>query len=108
MKNITTIDMASLGFVDVGEAMKNMSKSVGGNSDEKILEKMELMAFEHYDYLVFVFSDHLDWLRACELFDIKQVDVTYGKLKKHGTGRLLLGRRLFDHIKELGFENRDN
>jgi hypothetical protein len=108
MKNITTIDMASLGFVDVGEAMKNMSKSVGGNSDEKTLEKMELMAFEHYDYLVFVFSNQMDWLRACQLFDIKKVDITYGKHKFHGTGRIVFGSRLFEHVKELGLENSSN
>jgi hypothetical protein len=107
MKNITTIDMSALGFTDIGESLKKMSK--GGVKDEgEVLEKMELMAFEHWDYLVFVFSNQMDWLRACQLFDIKKVDITYGKHKFHGTGRIVLGSRLFEHVKELGLEDSGN
>jgi hypothetical protein len=99
MKNITTIDMSALGFIDVSEALNNKIK--GSKEDEKILEKMELMAFEHYDYLVFVFATTLDWVRACEIFDIKKMDVTYGKYKKQGIGRIVLGKRLFEYIESI-------
>jgi hypothetical protein len=105
MKNITTIDMSALGFVYFATILKNR---VNKEKDEKVLEKMELMAFEHHDYLVFVFTHQLDWLRACQLFNIKKVDVTYGKYKYYGTGRVVLGSRLFEHVKELGFEDSDH
>jgi hypothetical protein len=107
MKNIVTIDMASLGFTDIGESLKKMSKGVGAK-DEQVLEKMELLAFEYWDYLVFVFSDQMDWLRACQLFDIKKVDIAYGKHKHQGIGRVVLGSRLFEHTKELGLEDSGN
>lgn len=72
--------------------------------DEEAVEKLkridalELKAFEHHDYLVFVFDNQHDWLQAVSHFDIKQADAGYGKTKKVGVGRVLHGKRLLEEI----------
>ena len=33
---------------------------------------MELQAFEHYDYLVFMFKDIGDWLRVLQLLRLRR------------------------------------
>lgn len=69
------------------------------------LKEMELKAFEHYDYLVFVFRDTRDWLNACTYFDIQKVNSGYGKVKKIGVGRVVDGTRL---LKAIGYQASDN
>ena len=69
------------------------------------LKEMELKAFEHYDYLVFVFRDTRDWLNACTYFDIQRVNSGYGKTKKIGVGRVVEGTRL---LKVIGDQTADN
>lgn len=65
---------------------------------QRTVEKMELRAFEHYDYLVFVFREEHDWLKAVTAFDLRRVDGGYGKNKKVGVGRVLDGKRLLEKI----------
>jgi len=67
---------------------------------------LEVRAFEHWDYLVFVFENEMDWIKACELFEIKKVDMVYGDNKLRGMGRVVLGKRLFNGLDKLKkFEN---
>lgn len=74
----------------------------GGSKDEKEIEKMELKAFEHYDYVVFVFNNQHDFLNVATEFGIKKVDAGYST-RKLGIGRVLRGEEL---VKRLG--NKDS
>lgn len=85
-------DLEPFGFEK--EIDEPKEKKVNGKS----LESMELKSFEHYDYLVFVFKNEMDWLRAVNEFGIKKVDSGYGKQKKVGVGRVVDGKRLLEKI----------
>jgi hypothetical protein len=62
--------------------------------------EMELQAFEHYDYVVLLYRDALDWSRAKHLLDIGEAAFTLrdGFTRKVGLGRVVDGRRLFDLV----------
>lgn len=95
--DIQNIDMSGFGFElpdevdDEQEAQKKQSN----------FEKMELRAFEHYDYVVFVFDNTMDWLNVVNEFGLKKVDAGYGKTKKVGVGRVLRGEEL---LKKIGYK----
>jgi len=58
---------------------------------------MECQAFEHHDYLVFMFHDLRDWMLALQLIGVKEVDYSITrKTKKIGIGRVLHGKRLIE------------
>jgi predicted transcriptional regulator len=42
---------------------------------------MELQAFEHYDYLMFMFKDIRDWLRVLQLLKVAKVDFSISVIK---------------------------
>lgn len=85
-------DMSQFGFGDPEEEMRKQEEK------EKTLKSMELKAFEHYDYLVFVFKNQMDWLNAVNMFGIEKVDAGYGRTKKTGVGRVLDGKRLLEKV----------
>lgn len=87
------LDMSMFGFDDdfVEEEKKE--------EHQKMLESMELKAFEHYDYLVFVFDNQMDWLNMVNEFGLKKVNASYGKNKKVGVGRVLRGKELVERIR---------
>ena len=63
--------------------------------DEERIPKMECQAFEHHDYLVFMFHDLRDWMQAVQLLGVKQVDASISKTtRKIGVGRVINGKRL--------------
>jgi hypothetical protein len=67
------------------------------------IPKMELQAFEHYDYLLFMFKDIRDWLRVLQLLNVTKVDFSISrKTQKIGLGRVLNGKTLLER-----FETRD-
>lgn len=67
--------------------------------DKRVLPKMERMMDEHHDYIVFMFDNKYDWIRACESFNIKKVNASVMPDKtKIGVGRVLDGSRLLDVI----------
>ena len=68
------------------------------NDSQKIYEEMQLKAFEHHDYIVFVFDNQMDWLKVVNEFGIKKVDAGYGSTKKVGVGRVIDGKRLLEKI----------
>jgi hypothetical protein len=75
-----------------GELADLSSLDVGPGPPE-----MQLQAFEHYDYIVLLYRNGLDWSRAKELFGIRQEAFTLrdGVSRKVGMGRVVDGRRLF-------------
>lgn len=92
------IDMSMFGFESVEEEFEKKQDK------EKMLKSMELKAFEHYDYIVFVFKNQMDWLNAVNAFGLERVDAGYGKTKKVGIGRVLDGARL---LEKIGYKNSD-
>lgn len=58
--------------------------------------EMELQTFEHYDYVVFLFSNAYDWRAAKERLGLRDEAFTLkdGVSKKVGLGRVLPGSRL--------------
>ena len=89
----SAFDMSKFGFPELdvgGESKKSNTKSV---------ESMELKAFEHWDYLVFVFDNQMDWLNVVNRFDIHKVDAGYGTTKKVGVGRVVNGKRLLEALR---------
>jgi len=88
---IDDIDMSKFGFEleDTEEKEKTRQSN---------LKSMPLKAFEHYDYLVFVFKNQQDWLNAVNKFKIERVNSGYGKTKKVGVGRVLDGKRLLEEV----------
>lgn len=89
--SLSEIDMSKFGFDDIEESLSEDPVQKNINLDE-----MELKAFEHYDYIVFVFKNQMDWLNAVSHFKIKKVKTGYGKTKKTGIGRVLDGKRLLE------------
>lgn len=98
LNDIKNIDMTDFDFFD--KTVVDDKKT----EKEKIIDKMEIKAFEHYDYLVFVFTNQMDWLNIVNEFDIKKVNAGYGKTKKVGVGRVINGKRL---LEKLGHKNID-
>lgn len=94
------IDMSQFGF-DFNEVLEEEEQKV---EREKRIESMELKAFEHYDYVVFVFKNQMDWLNVVNEFDIKKVDAGYGTTKKVGVGRVIDGKRL---LQKIGYQDSD-
>ena len=88
------IDMSQFGFFDENDLdIKPEPKK------EKMYEKMELKAFEHYDYLVFVFDNQMDFLNAAQRFGVHKVDAGYSK-RKLGIGRVIKGAKLVEAIRD--------
>ena len=69
----------------------------------KPIKKMELRAFEHYDYLVFVFDNQFDFMKMAQEFGVEKVDSGYGT-RKMGIGRVIKGAKL---VEKLGYQDSD-
>ena len=98
MFDITDIDLSMFGF-DLNDDIEEEKKK---EEQRSRFEKMELRAFEHYDYVVFVFDNTMDWLNIVNEFGITKVDAGYGKTKKIGVGRVINGKRLLEKIRYQG------
>jgi hypothetical protein len=99
-----TLDMGQFGFLDteaLAESLADTLQAGEATLETATLNPLEVKAFEHWDYLVFVFEDEMDWIKACELFNIKKVDMVYGNNKLRGMGRVVLGKRLFEGLEKL-------
>lgn len=97
MKALESMDLSFEGFdlLDVTEEIEAAEKK----EQEKRVAELELKAFEHYDYIVFVFRNQFDWLNALGEFNIQRVDAGYGNTKKIGIGRVLDGAVLLRKIQ---------
>lgn len=59
------------------------------------LPTMECQAFEHYDYLVFMFRDLRDWMKAVQGLGVGKVNYSISrKAQRIGIGRVLAGEKL--------------
>ena len=68
-------------------------------NDDPIPE-MELQPYEHYDYLLSLFTTTFDWNWICTRLDIKQVDgSTDPGTRRIGLGRAIPGARLIAELK---------
>ena len=69
--------------------------------DETIIPEMEAQPFEHYDYVMLMFRTTTDFQRACEVLDIKEVQVKYpGGHRKIGLGRVIDGTKAIDKLQK--------
>jgi hypothetical protein len=67
---------------------------------------MECQAFEHHDYLVFMFHDLRDWMLALQGMGVIEVDYSISRTSKRiGIGRVLNGKRLLQLIQQGGKAN---
>ena len=96
IENIKNLDMEKFGFeLDklLGEAFEK------DKIQERTMKRMELKAFEHYDYLVFVFDNQHDFISMAQEFGIEKVDAGY-TVRKLGIGRVLKGAELVKRIRD--------
>lgn len=93
--NDLQLDMEQFGFIPEIESPEDKKKQ------EKVYEKMELRAFEHHDYLVFVFDNQMDFMQMAQLFGIQKVDAGY-TTRKLGIGRVIKGEKLVEVVGHQG------
>ena len=91
-------------------ALEDLLRSLQpGATEEGLLEEeaegppeMALQAFEHYDYIVCLFRDALDWQQAKDRLGIRQEAFTLrdGETRRIGVGRVIDGRKLLDLLED--------
>lgn len=86
-------DMSMFGFPMIEVETKEKKDKVC------TVESMEIKAFEHWDYIVFVFDNQMDWLNVVNEFGIHKVNAGYGTMKKVGVGRVINGKRLLEALR---------
>jgi len=88
-------EIKSIGiFDDSAEDIEKECKS-------EYVDKMDLMLFEHNDYIVFRFDNINDFVAAVDFFGIKKVDSSLSdKTRKIGLGRVLHSDRIMELISE--------
>ena len=70
--------------------------------DVETVARMEIQAFEHHDYLVFMFHDLRDWMLVLQLLGVREVDFSITrKTKKIGLGRVLHGKRILELARRI-------
>jgi len=67
--------------------------------DNFTIDKMELLGFEKYDYIVAVFRNETDILNAYQKLGIKKVEYSFSDMKKTGMGRVIDGEALLEKLK---------
>jgi hypothetical protein len=100
LKSITDadpdFDIEMTGFME-DEIRKLMQDDPGAAEELETIPRMECQAFEHHDYLVFMFHDLRDWMQVLQLMGVGEVDYSITRTtKKIGIGRVLHGKRLLE------------
>lgn len=91
-------DLELTGFAE--DEIRRLFEDDEAADDLETIPKMECQAFEHHDYLVFMFHDLRDWMQALQLMGVREVDYSITRTtKKLGIGRVLHGTRLLDLCK---------
>jgi hypothetical protein len=89
-------DLELTGFMD-DEIRKLMDEAANPEDELETIPRMECQAFEHHDYLVFMFHDLRDWMQALQLMGVGEVDYSITRrTKKIGLGRVIHGKRLLE------------
>ena len=91
-----SFDIELTGFME--DEIRKLMEDDGDPADEvETIPRMECQAFEHHDYLVFMFHDLRDWMQALQLMGAGEVDYSITRrTRKIGLGRVLHGKRLLD------------
>ena len=93
-----TFDLELTGFMD--DEIRKLFDEDEAADDLEVIPKMECQAFEHHDYLVFMFHDLRDWMQVLQLMGVREVDYSITRTtKKLGIGRVLHGKRLIELCK---------
>jgi len=97
-------DVELTGFME-DEIAKLFAEEEAEDALETI-PRMECQAFEHHDYLVFMFHDLRDWMLALQGMGVIEVDYSISRTSKRiGIGRVLNGKRLLQLIQQGGKAN---
>ena len=89
-------DLELTGFME-DEIRKLMAGEDDPAGELETIPRMECQAFEHHDYLVFMFHDLRDWMQVLQLIGVPEVDYSITRrTKKIGVGRVLHGNRLLE------------
>lgn len=87
-----------LNLVDLKKTIKGMLPDLE-KKQESLIPEMEILPYEHWDYIVLVFKDSRDWLQALAFFGIKKTKVTIPNAgAKVGLGRVLDGARVLETL----------
>jgi hypothetical protein len=71
-------------------AEKGTKKDAGGHASE-----MEIQPFEHYDYVMVVFRNSQDFVKACDVFGLeRRKEPKYTGAKRVGLCRVVSGKRI--------------
>jgi hypothetical protein len=93
-----SFDVELTGFME-----DEIAKLFADAADEDALEtipRMECQAFEHHDYLVFMFHDLRDWMLALQGMGVIEVDYSISRTSQRiGIGRVLNGKRLLNLLQ---------
>lgn len=77
------------------DEIARLFEEIGDAAVDDTIPKMECQAFEHHDYLLFMFHDLRDWMQAVQLLGVKPVDASISRTaRKIGVGRVMNGKRL--------------
>jgi hypothetical protein len=92
-------DIALTGFTE--EDLAKLTDLAEETEKLETIPQMELQAFEHYDYLMFMFQDIRDWLRVIQLLNVTKVNFSISrKTEKIGIGRVINGKRLLERLDD--------
>lgn len=93
-----SFDLELTGFAE--DEIRKLFDAEDPAEDLETIPRMECQAFEHHDYLVFMFHDLRDWMQALQLMGVREVDYSITRTtQKLGTGRVLHGKRLIELCK---------
>ena len=93
-----SFDLELTGFMD--DEIRKLFEGDDSADEIELIPRMECQAFEHHDYLVFMFHDLRDWMQALQLMGVREVNYSITRTtKKIGIGRVLHGKRLLELCK---------
>jgi hypothetical protein len=96
--------------LDMGYLASQIAGEAGTEDDDDALDKsneeggppeMELLPYEHYDYIVLFFKNSQDFMAAADHFQLGKISVPeYVGKKKIGTGRVLDGAKYMHRVND--------
>jgi len=93
-----SFDLELTGFME--DEIRKLFEDEEDAENLETIPRMECQAFEHHDYLVFMFHDLRDWMLALQLMGVREVDYSITRSSnKIGIGRVLYGKRLLELCK---------
>ena len=90
------LDLTFYGFGSE-ESCDSVTVDAEGKEKTYSIASMELKAFEHHDYIVFVFDNIFDWENTLSYFNVEKIDYGYDT-SKVGLGRVIDGCKLVEAL----------